>query len=315
MANFFESLARKLGMRPPPPQPEIPDLLTEGQFGPHKGQPEASLNVQMFDVLGLGLDEAGLKGARERVIANTRKIIGEAQRAQLYAAALEQSLNAVYAVAGKAAPSPLPAEPVPVPRAVIVQRLREQEQRERVHSATYAQTITAQQQAAAASSRAIIAAGGEGAYSQQLLAQRRAAEAAAAAKAEWESLAAAGDPAGKAWMEWQRTLQATKHADTMLRSQQIYGKTPEARAQIPQLQANYNQAKALSDAWAAKFNELKRQRDAFIAQQQIAAGTHPEVMELKSLEAKRLSLPNQRFQTVADNVRYQALRKKYPGVL
>jgi len=312
VASFFEELAKKLGMRPPPKPREIPALLDEGQFGPHKGQPGAALGVPTFDVLGLGLVDPELKRARERIVANTRKIIGEAQRAYDYARAIQAPLLAVERQAFQQPPETLPPPPEPVPRSAVLAQLREVERREEQHRRTFGIKAAAAQRAGAEQSRAITAAGGEAAYAAQLQAQQRATESAATAKAEWEALARAGDPAGKAWVAWQQALAKTTFADAQLRAQQAHGKTAEARAQIPALQSAYNAAKAASDALEAGFRELKRARDRWIARKQKSAGTHPLEQKIAELEAKRTD-PTRDF-TVSDNVALINYRKQLEAI-
>lgn len=318
MASLVEAFMERLGMRPPPPPKPVPDLLAEGEFGPPEGQPPAVTGVATFDVMGLGLVDDQLLAAKSRIVANLRKIQGEAVRARQFAQAIESVYGSIQAQSVRGAPVELPPEPDPVPRQVVLENLQALERREEEHKRTFGQKMHAQALAKQEQSIAIAKAGGMPAYLQQQAAIRRQAEAAAKEKAEWTALAAAGDPAGKTWVEWQKALQATKHADTMLRGQQIYGKTPEARAQIPQLQAAYNQAKALSDAWAKQFQEVKRKRDLWIAKQELASGTHKLQTTIAELEAKRAasrtSPPTYHF-TVNDNVALINARKQLEQLL
>jgi hypothetical protein len=314
MASFMEQFARKLGMKDPPKPKPIPVLLEEGQFGPHEGQPVASLNIRTFDVMGLGLVDPELKAAKERIVANTRKIIGEAKRAYRYAQAIQSTLIAVENQSLRTPPDQLPEEPDPIPRQVILTAYDKKEREIEAWKKTAHLTQTAAQRTAQAESIAIAKAGGPAAYAAQQRGIALQQQAAAAEKEKWTALAAAGDAAGKAWLEWQKALQGTKHAQAMLTGQTIYGpKTPEAYAARQPLQAAFDQAKALSDAWAKKFNELRIERDKWIAQQQLAQGQHPAQLryaELVALRAaSRTSPPTHHF-TVAENVEQTNLHKQ-----
>lgn len=313
MANIMEKLAGKLGMKPPPEPRPVPNLLAEGQFGPAEAQPEATTGVATFDVLGLGLVDDQLLAAKARIIANTRKIIGEAKRAYLYANGMQRVMLTVEGAAFGALPAQLPAEPILYPRQKILEDLAALEQRERMHSATYAMTTGAAQQAAAAQSRAIIAAGGEAAYAAQQAAQQQYAQAAAARDAEWRTLAAAGDPAGKAWIELQGAIARYNAANSNYQSSARYATTPEAKANVEQLRVKAEAARAERDQWQAIFNQLNQQREWFIAKQQLAAGTHPYQLTIAKLEAKRLD-KTQEF-TVSDNVNLATARKQLDALV
>jgi len=313
MANFFEEFARKLGAKPPKPPRPVPDLMNEGEFGPMAGQPVAALGVAVFDVAGLGLLDAELVAAKKRVVANLRKIGGEAIRAARFAQALQAPVLAAQAQSMRPAPDTLPDEPVPVPRQVIMNALRTREAGEERYKATAHITQTAAQRNLATSQRAITAAGGEVAYNEQQRAARARAEALAAYRAEWNALAQAGDPAGKAWVIWQQTEQALTHHETQLRAAAIYATTPGARAHRDQLQAALVGVKATRDAAKRQFDGLKLQRDKFIAAQQLTTGKHPAQVrfaELVALRAASRANPPTHHFTVGENVAQTALHKQ-----
>lgn len=309
MGNIFEALGKKLGLKPPPEPRPVPDLLKEGEFGPLAGQPEATTGVPTFDVMGLGLVDSELIKAKERVVANLRKIGGEAIRAQMFADAIAAPILAVEAQAARGAPVDLPVEPDPVPRSVILKALGEQEQRERMHSATAYLQVAAEARAKAEWSKLVAATGSEANAAAALAAQRAQKEAQEKAKVEWTALAAAGDPAGKAWIEWQKALAAMNYAQAQL----AYGGSKD-----PAKVAAHEKARQLEAAWKAKFYELKQLRDLWIAKQELAAGNHRLQLQIAELEAKRAASratpPTYHF-TVNDNVSLANARKQLEALM
>jgi hypothetical protein len=316
VANIFGALARKLGMKDPPKPKPIPDLLTEGEFGPHEGQPVASLNVPTFDVMGLGLVDPAVKAAKERLVANTRKIIGEAKRAYRFAEALQSTMLVVEAQSFRTVPDQLPEEPDPIPRQVVLAAYDKKEREIELWKQQRPALLAAQAKAKQEQQMLIATryGGSEAAYAASMRAHQDQAAALAKEKEKWTALAAAGDPAGKAWLEWQKVLQATTYAKTKWDSQSRYGsKSAAGVAEQIRLSEVYYAAKKLSDAWGKKFQELKNERQRWIEAQQIAQGTHPAQIryaELVALRAaSRTSPPTHHF-TVAENVEQTKLFKQ-----